>query len=104
SRVSPEGARRSTSGSALDQTVKAERTFLAHTIALPEAGAAALSAIDPDELLTRQVLRRAARHIATRTDSPLADLPSDDDELARAVADLVNLAGRVPDVSVARLY
>ena len=47
---------------ALDQGVRAERTFLALCIALPERGAAALSTIDPDELLTSEPLRRAARH------------------------------------------
>ena len=83
--------------------MRTERTFLALCIALPERGAAALSTIDPDELLTSEPLRRAARHLAARTDSPLADLPSDDDELARVVADLVDRAGRAGQVSVERL-
>jgi DNA primase len=88
---------------ALDQGVRAERTFLALCIALPEAGAAALSSSDPDELLTSELLRRAARHLAGRTGSPLAQLPPDDDELAREVSDLVARAGRAGDVSVERL-
>ena len=50
--------------SALDSGVRAERAFLALCIALPEAGAEALAAIDPDELLTSSVYRRAARHLA----------------------------------------
>jgi hypothetical protein len=49
------------------------------------------------------VLRRAAAHIAPRTDAPLTELPGDDDELARVIADLVAQAGRMPDVSEARL-
>ncbi len=88
---------------ALDQGVRAERTFLALCIALPEAGAAALSSIDPDELLTSELLRRAARHLDGRTGSPLSELPPDDEELARVLADLVARAGRAGDVSVERL-
>jgi DNA primase len=63
-------------------------------LAAPEVGATALAAVDPDELFTSTLLRKAARHLRGRTDSPLTDLPADDDELARAVADLVNRAGR----------
>jgi DNA primase len=87
----------------LDQGIRAERTFLALCIALPEAGAVALSTSDPDELLTSEPLRRAARHLAGRTDAPLTDLPSDDEELARVVADLVARAGRAGSVNVERL-
>jgi len=90
-------------GGAISQGVRAERIFLAHCIALPELGAAALREIDPDELLTSEPLRRAARHLAPRTGSPLADVPSDDEELARVVADLVSLAGRAADLSPERL-
>ncbi len=86
-----------------DQDYRAERTFLAMCIALPDQGRAALAAIDPDELLMSDEMRRAAGHIARRTDSPLVDLPQDDDVLARTVADLVARAGRMPDVSAARL-
>jgi DNA primase len=87
----------------LDQGIRAERTFLALCIALPEAGAVALSTSDPHELLTSEPLRRAARHLAGRTHSPLADLPSEDQELARVVADLVARAGRAGSVNVERL-
>lgn len=86
-----------------DEGLRAERTFLAMCIALPEPGRAALAAVEPDELLMSDQMRRAARHIAARTDSPLADLPHDEDGLARTVADLVARAGRTPDVSEARL-
>jgi DNA primase len=84
---------------ALDQTVRAERTFLALCVALPDAGARVLFEIDPDQLITSEAMRRAARHIAGRTHSPLADLPPDDEELARTVADLVDRAGRGGHVS-----
>jgi DNA primase len=89
--------------SPLDRDVRTERTFLVLCLAVPQAGDAALSAIDPGELLTSEILRRAARHLAGRTSSPLADLPPDDDELARVVADLVARAGRAGEVSEERL-
>ena len=57
-----------------------------------------LSQIDPDELLTSGVYRRAARHLATRIDAPLGELPPGDDQLARAIADLVERTGRVGEV------
>jgi DNA primase len=83
----------------LDQGVRAERTFLALCIALPQAGARMLFEIDPELLITSGLLRRAARHLAGRTSSPLSDLPADDEQLARALADLVGLAGRPTQVT-----
>ena len=83
----------------LDQGYRAERTFLALCVALPQAGARTLFEIDPEQLITSRLMRRAARHLAGRTQSPLADLPPDDDELARTVADLVAEAGRAGHVS-----
>ena len=83
----------------LDQGVRAERTFLALCVALPQAGARTLFEIDPEQLITSELLRRAARHLTGRTHSPLADLPEGDDELARAVADLVDRAGRAGQVT-----
>jgi DNA primase len=86
-----------------DTGVRAERTFLALCVALPDAGRAQLAAINTGELLTSGTLRRAAAHIAPRTDTPLSDLPNDDEELARVIADLVARAGRMPDVDETRL-
>jgi DNA primase len=83
--------------------VRTEQLFLALCIALPEPGARVLGEIDIDALLTSEAMRRAARHLAPRTRMPLTDLPSEDEEFARAVAGLVGLAGRVPDPSPARL-
>ncbi|MGH2866237.1 MAG: DNA primase [Solirubrobacteraceae bacterium] len=80
-----------------------ERTFLALCIALPEHGAVALEAVDIGELLTSERLRRAAEHLRGRTGSPLADLPPDDEDLARTVSELVSMAGRMPEVSRERL-
>src|SRR5262249_10650900 len=76
----PGTATAATNGEAtLDQTVRAERAFLALCVALPDAGARTLFEIDPDQLITSEVMRRAARHIAGRAHAPLADLPPDDD-------------------------
>jgi DNA primase len=81
-----------------------ERMFLALCIALPDLGARTLAAIESDELLTSVQLRRAARHLADgHTQSPLADLPSDDEDFARLIAELVQLAGRIPDPTADRL-
>jgi len=77
----------------LDTGLRAERTFLALCIALPDAGARALFEIDLEQLITSDLLRRAARHLYGRTHSPLSDLPADDEQLARVLADLVELAG-----------
>ncbi len=83
--------------------VRSERLFLALCLALPELGARLLGEIDVDELLTSAPLRHAARHLAGRVSAPLADLPADDEELARTVSGLVDLAGRVPDPTADRL-
>jgi DNA primase len=87
----------------IDRSVRAERTFLALCIALPDLGAATLARINPDELLTSELMRRAARHLAPRVRTPLTDLPRDDEELARTMADLVERAGRAGSVSAERL-
>jgi DNA primase len=80
-------------GESLDQGVRAERTFLALCVALPQAGARTLFEIDPEQLITSALMRRAARHLAGRTHSPLADLPQGDEPLARTVAGIVEEAG-----------
>jgi DNA primase len=99
-RARPQGTGTLTNGAEpLDQGVRAERTFLALCVARPQVGARILFEIDPEQLITSEVMRRAARHLAGRTQSPLADLPEGDDELARVVADLVARAGRAGQVS-----
>ncbi len=87
----------------LDHGLRAERTFLVLCVALPETGSAALARIDPDELLTSDTMRRAARHLSGRSRTPLSGLPDDDEELARVIADLVARAGQTPDPSADRL-
>jgi DNA primase len=86
-----------------DPVVRSERAFLVLCIALPEAGRRALEAIDPDQHLTSERMRRAARHLAGQTEMPLAGLAPGDEELAHLMADLVARAGRAGDVSEEQL-
>jgi DNA primase len=101
--VSPSDPPQNGSPAPINQTVRQERLFLAQCVALPEPGAAALAAIDIDELLTSNAMRSAARQLHGRLGTPLADLPPEDEALARSVADIVTQAGRVPDPSAERL-
>jgi DNA primase len=84
---------------ATDPAVRSERWFLVLCVALPEAGRRALQTIDPDQHLTSQRLRRAARHLVGQTEMPLSGLAPDDEELARVMADLVSRAGRAGQVT-----
>jgi DNA primase len=83
----------------IDPAVRSERAFLVLCIALPEAGRSALQAIDPEQHLTSERLRRAARHLAGQTEMPLSGLAPQDEELAQVMADLVARAGRAGEVS-----
>ena len=87
----------------VDQGTRAERTFLVLCVSLPAEGEKLLSSIDPDELITSEPYRRAARHLTGRVASPLADLPPDDEQLASLVADLVARSGRAGQVSADQL-
>jgi DNA primase len=88
---------------ALDHGVRAERTFLVLCVCLPAQGETMLASIDPDQLLTSEPYRRAARHLTGRVASPLADLPPDDEQLASLVADLVARSGRAGAVTADQL-
>jgi len=90
-------------GAAAGAAQRSERLFLALCIAVPTAGEATLADVDLEAVLTSEPLRAAGRHLRGRTASPLADLPGDDELLARTIADLVARAGRVPDPSPDRL-
>ena len=100
---------RSAVGSAPARRVVADRgahneaSFLALCIAFPDAGHRVLAEVDLEKLLTSDAMRRAARHLATHSYAPLSDLPADDEQLPRVMAELVARAGRMPDVSEARL-
>jgi DNA primase len=97
------GGGRGAAATVLEQGVRTERTFLVLCVALPAAGDAMLAEIDADQLLTSEAFRRAARHLRGRAGSPMADLPGDDEGLARLIADLVARAGRAGDVGEERL-
>ncbi len=88
---------------AVSHAVRQERLFLALCVAVPEHGETALEHIDVDQLLTSSALRAAARQLQGRLRTPLAELPHDDEALARTVADIVAQAGRVPDPGLERL-
>jgi DNA primase len=83
--------------------LRSERWFLALCLAVPDVGARTLVEVDVDELLTSDLLRRAARHLCAHITAPMAELPADDDEFAGVVSRLVQLAGWVPDPSADRL-
>jgi hypothetical protein len=87
----------------IDPAMRTERAFLVLCIALPEAGRRALQSIDPDQHLTSERLRRAARHLAGQTEMPLTGLAPEDEELAHVMADLVARAGRAGEVSLEQL-
>lgn len=82
---------------------QAERLFLALCIAMPDAGTAALAGEGLEALFTSHTLRQAALHLRSRTRAPLSELPAEDEEFARVMSGLVELAGRVPDPSADRL-
>jgi len=76
-----------------------ERDFLAICVAAPEAGAAVLKRIDTDQLLTNEVMRRAARHLAEHLPNTGVEPSADDPELLVTLTDLVDRAGRGRSVS-----
>jgi len=87
----------------LDPAVRTERAFLVLCVALPEAGRRSLQAIDPEQHLTSERYRRAARHLAGQTEMPLTGLAPEDEELAQVMADLVARAGRAGQVTAEQL-
>jgi len=101
--AAPGGGPAGQTGSATGQGQRAERLFLALCLAVPDAGAQLLADLSIDEILTSTALRRAARHLAQHLRAPLAGLPEGDEEFARTISGLVELAGRVPDPSADRL-
>ena len=72
-----------------------ERAFLALCIALPEEGEARLAAAPPEELFAADATRHAASYLRGKLRAPAGDLPSDDEPLARLVAELVIRAGQL---------
>jgi len=87
----------------IDPAVRTERGFLVLCVAMPEAGRRALQSIDPEQHLTSERLRRAARHLAGQTEMPLSGLSPEDVELSLLMADLVARAGRAGQVTTEQL-
>jgi DNA primase len=73
---------------ALDAAARAERSFLASCVALPELGRERLAGLDLDEAFTNDVTRRAAAHLRDHRGPPMTGLPAGDRELAALVAEL----------------
>ena len=80
---------------ALARGEQAERTFLAYCVAVPEEGERRLADADLDTLFSSGETRRAAAYLRGRLATPAADLPPDDEALARLVAELVIRAGEL---------
>jgi DNA primase len=72
-----------------------ERAFLALCVALPEEGERRLAGIDLEAFFSSDLVRRAAAHLRGRLSTPAADLPEDDEPLARLIAELVIRAGQL---------
>jgi DNA primase len=87
-----------TSRPSLARVPQHERDFLAICVAAPTIGALVLKEIEIDQLITNDVMRRAARHLALYLPDTTAELTSDDPELVFTLADLVDRAGRGPSV------
>jgi DNA primase len=84
-------------GGELARRAQTERTFLALCVASPREGERLLGELDPEEHFSGELLRRAARHLRDgHMQEPLKDLPEEDPELGRLLAELIVEAGREP--------
>jgi DNA primase len=86
----------------LQRDEHAERTFLAYCVALPEEGEKRLGGADLSTLFLGPATRKAAEYLRGRLATPAADLPPDDEALARLVAEMVIRAGEL-DATPAKL-
>jgi DNA primase len=81
--------------------VRTERTFLALCVASPDGGRRELAQIDPDEHITSERLRRAARHLAGQSEMRVEGA---DDDLTSVLADLEARAERAGEVTSEQLH
>ncbi len=99
-------------GGGAELGVKTERDYLAMCLAGGEAGRAELSRIDPDQLFTSAVLRRAVRRltgqmeispgvVAIAPEDPSAGPSVSDEQVSRAIDDLESRAARASHTVVA---
>jgi DNA primase len=77
----------------IDKVDDVERAFLARCLAVKAAGRRALAEMDLDASFSTDLTRRAAHYLAEHLDTPGQSLPSDAEDLARLVAELVIRAG-----------
>jgi DNA primase len=77
----------------IDKVDDVERAFLARCLAVKAAGRRALEDMDLDATFSTDLTRRAAHYLAEHLDTPGQSLPSDAEDLARLVAELVIRAG-----------
>lgn len=89
------GPRRGGAQTVLSRREDTERAFLALCVALPDEGERRLAGIDPAEVFSSDLVRRGAEHLRGRLGTPAAELPEDDEPLARLIAELVIRAGQM---------
>ncbi len=77
----------------IDKVDDVERAFLARCLAVKSAGRRALEEMDLDAAFSTELMRRAAHYLAEHLDTPGQSLPSDAEDLARLVAELVIRSG-----------
>ena len=77
----------------IDKVDDVERAFLARCLAVKAAGRRALQEMDLDAAFSTDLMRRAAHYLAEHLDTPGQSLPSDAEDLARLVAELVIRSG-----------
>ncbi len=84
---------------ALARREQSEKMFLALCIALPEEGERRLAAVEVDDYFSVPATRQTAAYLRGRLRAPAAELPPDDEALARLVAELVVRAGTLEATS-----
>jgi DNA primase len=94
SRVVNEHAGSQPARSAAVRAPQHERDFLAICVAAPAVGALVLKQVNIDQLITNDVMRRAAHHLASHLPDTGIEPSADDPELVVTVADLVDRAAR----------
>jgi DNA primase len=86
------------SRAALARVPQHERDFLAICVAAPTIGALVLRQVDIDQLITNDVMRRAAQHLALHLPDITAAPAAEDPEVLVTLTDLIDRAARGPSV------
>jgi len=88
---------------AMTRREDAEHAFLAFCLAFPGAGQKRLDALDPDALLSTDLVRRAAAHLREHLSRPASGLPPDDEPLSGLIAEIVLRARSLEDADTSEL-